>query len=181
MHDRHLILSSKSDFSFPSVKDAKNADVCWRMLTYDDVWWRMMNFWLHFQRNVFYEDLSMLVMIQYTVWQSFLWQLIFQCWDPCVILNWTIHSDTFCHNKHTQRSSWTHQVLIPLSWVVTGYGEGVRQKIIIRQVFDRFVIVRGRQEGLSCIAHLPYPWETLEGILRKRFFPFLKKFFEKTG
>jgi hypothetical protein len=50
----------------------------------------------------------------------------------------------------------------------------VSQKILIRQVFDRCVIVRGRQEGLSCIPHLPYPWETLEGALRKRFFTFLK-------
>ena len=51
------------------------------------------------------------------------------------------------------------------SSVVTGLGEGDRQKILIRQVFDRCVTVRGRQEGLSCIPHLPYPWETLEGAL----------------
>ena len=34
--------------------------------------------------------------------------------------------------------------------VVTGLGEGARQKILIRQMFDSCVTVRGRQEGLSC-------------------------------
>jgi hypothetical protein len=38
--------------------------------------------------------------------------------------------------------------------------------------------VRDRQEGLSCIPHLPYPLEVLEGIVSKRFFTFLK-FFRK--
>ena len=35
--------------------------------------------------------------------------------------------------------------------VVTGLGEGGRQKILIHQVFNRCVIVWGKQGGLSCI------------------------------
>ncbi len=53
-------------------------------------------------RNVFYEDRAMLVVILCTVRQSFPFQLLFQCWDPYDILHWTFHTDTFCHNKHTQ-------------------------------------------------------------------------------
>ncbi len=53
-------------------------------------------------RNVFYEDHTILVVILYTVWQSFPCQLLFQCWDPYDILHWTFHNDTFCLNKHTQ-------------------------------------------------------------------------------
>jgi hypothetical protein len=48
-----------------------------------------------------------------------------------------------------------------------------RQKILIYQVFNRSVIVRGRQEGLSCIPHLPYLWKSLEGVLPKRFFTYV--------
>ncbi len=60
------------------------------------------DFCLHFQRNFFYEDHSMLVMILCTVRKSFPCQLLFQCWDPYDILHWTFHTDTFCLNKHTQ-------------------------------------------------------------------------------
>ena len=52
--------------------------------------------------------------------------------------------------------------------------EGDRQKILIHQVLNGSVIVRGRQEGLSCIPHLPYPREDLEGVLQKDFLPSLK-------
>jgi hypothetical protein len=52
--------------------------------------------------NVFYEDHTMLVVILCTVRQSFPYQLFFSCWDPYSILYWTFHTDTFCHNKHTQ-------------------------------------------------------------------------------
>ena len=66
--------------------------------------------------------------------------------------------------------------------LVTDVGEDARQKILIRQVFDRCVVVRARQEGLFGTPPTPpLPWEDLEGVLRKG--PFLKKekFFEKTG
>jgi hypothetical protein len=53
-------------------------------------------------RNVFYQDHTTLVVILCTVRQSFPCQLLFQCWDPYDILHWTFHTDTFCHNKHTQ-------------------------------------------------------------------------------
>jgi hypothetical protein len=65
--------------------------------------------------------------------------------------------------------------------LVTGYGEGVRQKILIRQVFDRCVVVRGRQEEISCIPHLPYPWEVLEGVLTNRFFTLIKNSSKRLG
>ena len=60
------------------------------------------------------------------------------------------------------------------SSVVTGLGEGDRQKILIRQVFNRCVIVWGRQGGLSCIPYLPYPGESLGGCFQKDIFTLAK-------
>ena len=86
----------------------------------------------------------MLVVILCTVRQSFPCQLLFQCWASF---------DT------------------P---VMTGLGEGVRQKILIRQVFNRCVIVWVGQGGLSCIPHLPYLGEDLGGCSQKDFLPWQK-------
>ncbi len=47
----------------------------------------------------FYEDHTMLEVILCTVWQSFPYQLFFQCWDPYDFLHWIFHTDTVCHNK----------------------------------------------------------------------------------
>ncbi len=68
--------------------------------------------------------------------------------------------------------------------VVTGLGEGARQKILIRQVFNRCVIVWVRQGVLSCIPHLPYPGERPGNPGRefpKRFFYLVKKSWGKDG
>ena len=64
---------------------------------------------------------------------------------------------------------------------VTALGEGVRQKILIRQVFNRCVIVWDRQGVLSCIPHLPYPGETLGGRFQKDIFILSKNLGKKTG
>jgi hypothetical protein len=51
-------------------------------------------------KNCFYEDHTTLVVILCTLQQFFPYKLlIFQCWCPCGILHWTIHTKTCSHKK----------------------------------------------------------------------------------
>ena len=64
--------------------------------------------------------------------------------------------------------------------VVTGLGEGARQKILIHQVFHRSVKVWVRCEGLFH-PHVPCPLSALEtGFSKRQNFTF-EFFFEKQG
>jgi hypothetical protein len=46
----------------------------------------------------------------------------------------------------------------------------VRRSLYVRSLTGvLYVIVRGRQEGLSCIPDVLYPWEALEGCSEIRF------------
>ena len=65
--------------------------------------------------------------------------------------------------------------------VVTELCEGVRQKILILQVFNRCVIVWDKEGVLSCIPHLPYPGEVLGREFPKRYIYLLKKSWKKDG
>ena len=53
-------------------------------------------------------------------------------------------------------------------------------RTFIRQVFNRCVIVWGREGVLSCIPHLPSPRETLGGRFQKDIFTLSKKLGKKT-
>jgi hypothetical protein len=57
----------------------------------------------------FYEDHTTLVVILCTLQQWFPYQLfLFQCWGPCVILHWTIHTETCSHKRHTEGKTSRH-------------------------------------------------------------------------
>jgi hypothetical protein len=85
---------------------------------------------------------TMLVVILDTVWQSFPCQLLLQCCDPYDILHCTFHTDTFWLNKHAQGKFPGHTKF----WYPSRDWLGWRfcQKILVRQVFDRCVILRDR-------------------------------------
>ena len=97
--------------------------------------------------NGFYEDHTTLVVILCTLQQSFPYRfLLFQCWGPCGILHWTIHTENFPERKDTLGVRHRGTSSFDTS-VVTDLGEGARQKILIHQVFNRSVKVWARCEG----------------------------------
>ncbi len=50
-----------------------------------------------------------LVVILCTLQQSFPYQLLlFQCWGPCCILHWTIHTETWSHKRYTEGKTPKH-------------------------------------------------------------------------
>ncbi len=64
--------------------------------------------------------------------------------------------------------------------VVTGLGEGARQKILIHQVFDRSVKVWVRCEGLFH-PHVPCPWQSGNELFEKVKFYLGKVFGKRRG
>ncbi len=59
--------------------------------------------------NGFYEDHTTLVVILCTLQQSFPCQLLlFQCWGPCGILHWTLHTETCSRKRHTEGKTPRH-------------------------------------------------------------------------
>ncbi len=61
-------------------------------------------------KNGFYEDHTMLIVTLCTLWQSFPYQFLFQCWGPCDIRPWptSCHTNTFCHKRHTHGKTPSH-------------------------------------------------------------------------
>jgi hypothetical protein len=107
-------------------------------------------------------------------------------------LGWVIFKSLKTRMSHFQVSRDLDESLSSLSrlgwvtfkslktWMRSG-GEGARQKILILQVFDRCVIVWGRQEGLCCIPHLPYPWGALGMVFQNRYFYLRKNLWKRRG
>jgi hypothetical protein len=94
-----------------------------------------------------------LVVILCKLQQSFPYQLLlFQCWGPCGILHWTLHTETakLVPVKDTLRVRRRDTSSFD-SPVVTDLGEGACQKILIHQVFNGSVKVWSRYEwgGMS--------------------------------
>jgi hypothetical protein len=97
-------------------------------------------------------------------------------------LGWVTFKSLETWMSHFQVSQDLDESLSSLSRLGWGLdGESARQKILILQVFDRCVIVQGRQEGLCCIPHLPYPWGALGMAFQNRYFYLRKNLWKRRG
>jgi hypothetical protein len=84
------------------------------------------------------------------------------------------HQISICRCKHFLKES-------VLSLVICGFLSALPRNVFYEDHTIFYLIDTLRVVGLSCIPHFPYPWETMKGVLTKRFFTFVKNSSKRLG